>query len=147
MSNDNLVRVFIAWKTLIQALKKDEIEKELLNFKKQCEYACKMYISYATKFHNLYNCMSYIDESKFKNFHKFLNILKSIDKASYNSFTESHDIANLKEYLSLKEKSVAQGFTILSDLVEYSQFISHLILRVYDEKNEEKQKMLLSSLM
>lgn len=147
MLDSKFNRIYWSWKTLIQTAERKDIEKEIKSLSFQCKEACDTLVSCIPSYMGLYSLEKIVCYDQFTNIYLFLNMIKLQDEQAYNNFTENHDIVNLKEYLGFEGKDFSKGITKLHALKEYSYFLSHLILRIYDEKDEAKKKEMLKSMM
>lgn len=147
MLSENFNRIYNAWNSLIQSAERKEIENELKCFSVQCKNVCDIFMTYIPNYKGLYRVERIIFFEQFKKVYSFLSMLKLENKQAYNNFVENHDIVNLKEYLDIKGEDFHNEITKLASLKDYSSFFSHLILRIYDEKNEEKKKEMLQAMM
>lgn len=143
----NINRIYECWNVLIQSAEREDIENELKSLCTQCKNAFESFMNYVPNYKGLYRVERIIFFERFKRVYGFLSMLKLESKQVYNKFTENHDIVNLKEYLGFEGKDFSKGITKLHALKEYSYFLSHLILRIYDEKDEAKKKAMLESMM
>lgn len=144
---ENFDRIYNDWNALIQYTERKKIENELMCFSVQCKNACDVFMTYIPNYKGFYRVERIIIFQQFEKVYSFLSILKLVNEQAYNNFTENHDIVNLKEYLDVKGENFHNDITRLASLKDYSSFLSHLILRIYDEKNEEKKKEMLQAMM
>lgn len=135
------------WNKFIQSKDRKEIENELKDFRLKCKEICDTFTSYIPNYKGVYNLEEVNIIKPKSNIHKFLSILKFEEKTKYERFTEKKDILNAKEFFDFEGKEILEIFCMLSDLKDYSSFLSHLILRIYDEKDEEKKKEMLHAMM
>lgn len=147
MSNSKFNRIYIFWKEEIQRVERARLENELENLKKNVNDVCSQFISCIPSCIGFYDEIVIINSEQYERLYNFLNCLKNEDNLAYCKFTEGHDIVNLDKYLSFEGKEIYEMLNKFYYFKEYLYFLSHLILKIYDEKNEEKKKEMLQAMM
>lgn len=147
MLDSKFNRVYGCWNTLIQSAERKTIENELKSLYLQCKNTTDAFMSYIPNYNGLYGLEKNVCYNQFPNIYILLNIIKLQDEQAYNNFTENHDILNLNEYLDFDVEDSSQIISKFSAIKDYTSFLTHLILRIYDEKDEAKKKAMLESMM
>ena len=147
MLDSKFNRIYGGWNTFIQSAERKDIEREIKSLSFQCKEACDMLVSSIPSYMGLYSLEKIVCYDQFTNIYLFLNMIKLQDEQAYNNFTENHDILNLNEYLDFDVEDSSQIISKFSAIKDYTSFLTHLILRIYDEKDEAKKKAMLESMM
>lgn len=139
-------KIYVAWLRL-ESYGRNAVEKELKDFADICRGSVKMAIAMPENYSFMYNRIDERNNIDLPILSEFLKEVEKISKEAYNFLTEGYDIINFKEYIKLKGKSTNDVVAITYNLKSYSTFIQYAFMKLFDEKDEKKKKIMLKGLL
>ena len=95
----------------------------------------------------MYNRVGDNGETDFPIITMFLKEVEAHSKEAYDFLTEGYDIANFKEYIKLKGKNSDEITKIVFGLNDYSVYFQHAFVKVLNETDERKKKIMLRGML
>ena len=139
-------KIFEAWKRL-EANDRKKIEKELNLLKETCRDCSNLMISATNNYIGMYNIYCRHKMQTLTIIMTFFREVKENSEIAYECISEGHDIANIVEYMELKEKTPFEIANTIFNMSEYATYIKHAFLRIVDEPDEEKKYVMLRGLI
>ena len=136
-------KVFEAWKKL-ESYGRHKLEQELNQFIALCHGCRKMAFAMQKDYSAMYR-MDTVEEMPI-----IMAFFKEVEKHSAEAYTylsEGHDMVNLKVYLKMKGKDAGKVPLILNSMVDYSEYLKHSFLRIFDEPDAKKKEIMLRGMI
>lgn len=74
---------------------------------------------------------------------EFFRVVRDVSEEAYQFMTEGHDVLNFKEYIASHERKISNVSGEVFRLSNYSEFLAHTILKILDEPDERKKRLMI----